>query len=133
MAAFARLLVKTHDGGGKFLRPAAARWSWEAAKVDPTSVYYQNLHGKGHFAGNLEVYPVDLSITYDCLAHNWHGQARKSKKLHPERVFYFYFQHFSPCLRKIGQAPQRNPRPIENLQSSACNHRATHDLAGTSD
>jgi len=61
------------------------------------------------------------------------GQARKSKKLHPERVFYFYFQHFSPCLRKIGQAPQRNPRPIENLQSSACNHRATHDLAGTSD
>jgi hypothetical protein len=57
-----------------------------AAEVEKPSAYYlqaQKLHGKGHFAGNLESYLLDLSTLTLTPPGDWSGQGEKEQKITP--------------------------------------------------
>jgi len=80
-------LLKTPVWGRKFLGPLRQCWDRRGLLVYNPS---QKLHGKGHFAGKLEVYLIDLQVLTLAAPGDWVGQRKKEQKITSRaRVFYF--------------------------------------------
>src|ERR1022692_633888 len=107
------------------------------AEAGTSLVYYpaQKLHGKGHFRGNLEVYlAICQSLTLPPPATDA-GGGKKSKILHPARVFYFQQTPISSRSGTPDESISKISSKIDQSKdrSRTCTYSARHPAACTSD